>query len=73
MSRYVAIEQDGIVSVHASGEGIGSDYASLCGMDGDDSVVGQRPAPLIVGARIDCPQCKMIIMAAKRYRSRDFA
>jgi hypothetical protein len=70
MARYVAIEQDGVINVHASG--VHSDYATICGMDGDDETVGQRPAPLQIGARINCPHCRSIIMAAKAYRNRDF-
>lgn len=70
MSRYIAIECDGIVQVHA--EGLGS-YATLCGLDGNDSKVGQKPATLLIGARIDCPTCIGIIQHAKKYRARDFA
>ena len=68
---YVAVEQDGMVEVHASG--VIGDYATLCGMDGDDLSVGQRPAPIQIGARINCPYCIPIIRAAKKYRERDFA
>jgi hypothetical protein len=67
---YVAIEQDGKINVHA--EGIVSNYATLCGMDGDDSKVGQRAAPLDIGARIDCPHCIALIREAKTYREKDF-
>lgn len=73
MSGYIAIECDGVVQVHANADGTGLPYASLCGLDGNDSRVGQRPAGLIVGARIDCPQCRNLINAAKKYRARDFA
>lgn len=73
MPHYVAVAQDGVINVHASGTGIGSDYATLCGMDGDDPSIGQRPAALQVGAKIDCQQCIDIIRAAKKYRERDFA
>jgi hypothetical protein len=68
---YIAVEQDGVVEVHASG--VIGDYATLCGMDGDDLSVGQRPAPLQIGARINCQHCILIIRTAKKYRERDFA
>lgn len=72
MSKYVAVEQDGVVQVHASGNDLPGDWATLCGMDGDDSRVGQKPAALIIGARINCPQCRGIVMAAKKFRPSDF-
>ena len=70
MSKYVAIECDGKIEVHAAP--VHDNYATLCGLDGDDSAVGQRPAPLQIGARIDCPTCKAIIRHAKLYGERDF-
>lgn len=73
MSKFIAIESDGVYQVHASGEGAGFPYATLCGLDGDDSRAGQKPAALIIGAKIDCPQCRGIIRAAKTFRPRDFA
>jgi len=69
MSKYVSIECDGVVQVHAVGLG---NYATLCGLDGDDDGSGQRPANLLIGARINCPDCRAIIEAAKKYRARDF-
>lgn len=73
MSGYIAIECDGVVQVHASADGTGLPYASFCGLDGDDSHAGQRPAALLIGAKIDCMQCRNLIKAAKKYRPRDFA
>lgn len=70
MARYVAVEQDGKVQVHMEGL---SNYATLCGMDGDDPSVGQRPAEVDIGRRIDCPHCRDIFNQCKAYRRRDFA
>lgn len=71
MSRFVAIECDGKVEVHA-GPPDGSPYATLCGLDGDDSVAGQKPAALQIGARINCPQCRGVIYHSKTFRPCDF-
>jgi hypothetical protein len=72
VARYIAFEQDGKTEVHAVG--VCGNYATLCAIDGNDSTVGQKPAPLQIGARINCPQCRGIILAAKDYRpGRDFA
>jgi hypothetical protein len=67
---YVAIQQDGKTEVHA--KNVNENYATLCGMDGNDSKVGQRTVPLDIGARIDCPHCIAIIRHAKGYREKDF-
>lgn len=72
MSGYVTIECDGEVQVHASAEGSGLHYLSLCGLDGDDSKAGQRTLGTQIGARINCPQCRALIRVAKTYRPRDF-
>lgn len=67
---YVAIETEGKVNVHA--DGVVSNYATLCGLDGEDSKVEQRRVPLDIGARIDCPHCIGLIRTAKIYREKDF-
>jgi len=72
MSGYIAIECDGIDQVHASGEGTGLPYATLCGLDGEDSKAGQKTVGLQIGARINCPQCRALIRVAKTYRPKDF-
>jgi hypothetical protein len=67
--KFIAISQDGIVQVHGVSSG---NYATLCGMDGADSVVGQSAAVLPVRPRIDCPQCFGVWIDAKRFGRRDF-
>jgi hypothetical protein len=68
--RYVAIEQDGKIEVHA--EGVNGNYATLCGMDGNDSKVGQKTTAVGIGWRINCPYCIGLIREAKTYREKDF-
>lgn len=70
MSRYIAVMSDGVVEVHATGDG---NYATLCGLDGYDDSVGQKVVPLDIGARITCQHCIQIILTAKKYGRRDFA
>ena len=73
MSRFVAISQDGTVEVHAT-HAEAYPYATLCGMDGDDRIVGQAPAEMPAGRpQITCAQCRDIIMRGWLYRRRDFA
>jgi hypothetical protein len=62
---YIAIECDGEVEVHANS--IWGNYATLC-----DGFVGQCPAALDIGARIDCDACIAIIRFAKQFREKDF-
>lgn len=69
----VAIRHDGEVVVHAAEGGVGGGYDTLCGVDGDDTAIGLSRAPLPVGARIGCGQCKAIFLQATRYTRKDFA
>lgn len=71
-SKFVAIEHDGEIGIHALPHGADGGYATLCGMDGDDPGCGQRPAELPMGAKIDCGQCKSIIRMARKYSEKDF-
>jgi hypothetical protein len=66
--RYIAIEVDGIRHCHAASDG---NYATLCGLDGDDPPE-QVTVPLMIGERINCPQCRDLIFAAKQFRPKDF-
>jgi hypothetical protein len=69
---YVAVSQDGEIEIHAAPCAAG-DYATLCGMDGEDDSVGQEPAPLPRGARIDCAHCIDTIRHSRTFRESDFA
>ena len=71
MSKYIAIEiEDDGVKVHAVSTCSG--YATLCGLDGGISDGSQREVGLLIGSRIDCPQCLQIWEVAKGLRKRDF-
>jgi len=69
--EVIAIETEEGVRVHCTSDG--GNYATLCGMDGDDSEVGQRPANLPRSHKITCDQCFAIFMKARKYRLSDFA
>jgi hypothetical protein len=69
----VAVSVDGEVEVHAKNDGGPSDHATLCGIDGEDSTVGQRLEPLPPGAKIDCAECHQLWMAWHKFKPEDFA
>ena len=54
MSAMIAISVDDVVDVHVATRG---EYATICGMDGDDSAVGIKPASLPKEAKITCAAC----------------
>ncbi len=67
--KMVAIDVDGVVQVHA----YHGDPAALCGVDDNDPTIGHFPAPLPVGAKIDCPQCLLMWSTWRRFTARDFS
>lgn len=71
MSRFIAIKCDDLVEVHADGTGLGFGYATLCGMDGADPVAGQYPADLPKRPKINCEECRALIVEARRWTKRD--
>jgi hypothetical protein len=71
MAKFVAIQCDDLVEVHADGTGLGFGYATLCGLDGADPVAGQKPAPLPARPKINCEQCRAMIVEARRWTKRD--
>lgn len=69
--KLVGIEVDGVVGWHVPGVGR-PDYATLCGLDGNDPAIGQTgvvPAPR--GIKINCPQCRTIWDGLRWLRLRD--
>jgi hypothetical protein len=73
MRRMVAITVEGLTQVHARGNlGNGGNYASLCGLDGDDPGSEQAAGELPWNAKIDCPQCQDMWKAWGRFKPRDF-
>lgn len=73
MSRFIAINSDGIIEVHAIGDGLGFGYATLCGLDGADPVAGQSPADLPKNPKINCDHCRALIVEARRWTKRDLS
>lgn len=69
--RFVLIESDGVTETHAS-PALG-EYATLCGLDGDDESAGQRPIGERRSGKIDCADCLAMIRLAKTYKARDLA
>lgn len=60
--------EDGKTTWHVVGVG-GGDYATLCGMDGNDSVVGQYgTVGSSRGQKVDCCECKEIWLAIRLLR-----
>lgn len=70
MSRFITVEVDGEVLVHLPG--VISDYATLCGLDGDDPVENMRTLETKRGAKVTCEHCQAIWRACKDYRSTSF-
>jgi hypothetical protein len=69
--RLVAIQIDGEVSTHASGDGSPGGYAALCGLDGNDPAIQQQIAPLTSDV-IDCATCRALWEAWHKYKTSDF-
>ena len=67
--RMIAVITDGVLEVHAAGLG---NFATLCGLDGNDPDASQIPAPLPMNPRIDCPQCFSAWKAWRTFSARDF-
>lgn len=70
--RTIVISADGEIRTHIAESPV--DYATLCGMDGNDqtSAVDQRTLPDAPRAKIDCEHCRRIWEIAKNYRKSDF-
>lgn len=65
MKRFVQVESDGAIETHAN-TALG-EYATLCGLDGDDEAAGQRLIGDGPKGKINCRDCIAIIRAAKEY------
>ncbi len=48
-------------------------YATLCGLDGDDSGISMQTVDTPKGAKVGCAQCKSIWEEARNWRDSDFA
>jgi hypothetical protein len=67
--RYVAIEHEGVVEVHA----YNIDPAALCGLAGDGEFYGGTVVELPPRARITCDDCLKLWRAWQCFTARDFA
>lgn len=71
--KYITVDANGVIEVHA--HGATCDYATLCGLDGNDPnyAVAQKVIATPDGAKINCPDCVAIIRMARRYTKADIA
>ena len=71
MSRYVAIVTGGEMSIHFPHTT--GNYATLCGVDGDDlhSSVDQKTVGVPAGRRVNCVDCVGIFDTIKSFREKD--
>ena len=72
MNRFVAVLIDGELTIHLPD--VSGNYATLCGIDGDDPdyTVNQIPACVPRGAKVNCRFCGKIFELAKLYSEDDF-
>lgn len=64
---------EGVAEVHL--EGVNSNYATLCGLDGDDPRLNQvsfGPMKPMIGAKCTCRDCMSIWIEAQKYKRSDF-
>jgi hypothetical protein len=69
--KAIGVEVDGSVEWHVPGVA-GADYATLCGLDGNDPAVGQTGtvgAPR--GTKINCRECRTIWQRLRQLKLRD--
>lgn len=73
MSKYIAVRMNDEVIVHLPGA-IG-DYATLCGLDGNDDSrsVDQHPTDVPRNAKVNCAHCSALWKTARRYSAKDFS
>ena len=70
--KLVAIVCDGELKIHIPG--CINDYATICGLDGDDPTPGVQQSTVAVprGAKVDCEHCAMIWERCREYRKSAF-
>ena len=73
MNKYAAVEEEDGVRIHMPPHD--GNYATLCGLDGNDwdEAANQRPAKVSLGANINCEDCKAIWQHVQKYKTGDFA
>jgi hypothetical protein len=70
-SRFVAVKSDDVTEIHLPP--VNGNYATLCGLDGNDAEVGQFPVPVPVGAKVTCQECHALWLLVSTYKPSDFA
>lgn len=72
-NEKIGIKSNGIISVHMPDTT--GNYATLCGLDGDDPnpSVDQKVVKIGTRARIDCHNCFATWQVCRGYRAQDFA
>lgn len=68
--RFIGVSVDGTVQTHIPHPD--GNYATLCGLDGDDDNPASRQFTVAAGAKIDCADCLAIFEACGAYRLSDF-
>lgn len=72
-NAFVRVQFRGIYTenlVHISNDGARSDYATLCGLSGNDDEQQEQPAKS--GDKVNCPACFAIWECVRHYRKSDF-
>lgn len=69
MKRFVKISSNGEVLSHFPDTT--GNYASLCGMDGDDNHVGVEQFIVGFSDKVNCPSCVAIFDVVRRYSEKD--
>lgn len=70
MNRFVTVDIDGEIQTHLPHPT--ENYATLCGLDGDDSDHNTRQSIAEPGKQVDCQHCIAIFELCRRYRAKDF-
>ena len=72
MKRKVTVKIDDEIQTHIAGDS-GAGYATLCGLDGNDSGVGQSIIATPPNSKVDCQACFSIWEEARQWKRSDFS
>ncbi len=68
MGKYIAVRFGSKIEIHFTGLG---SYATMCGLDGNDSVVDQFPSKVPNYHKVDCLDCIAIFEEMRKYTRKD--
>lgn len=68
--KFVSVKIDGQITTHLPDAA--GNYATLCGLDGHDSAIGQEECATPKGAKVDCVHCTAIFFTCREFKPRDF-